>query len=122
MTVETPAVDTIVAMNFSYFIFKERATLVRRTYTVVLGCTHYPYLSRVIGDVMGPSVRLIDSGEETALEVARTLGVGESARPREAVAHLVEHFRRFRPSPKRPSGYGLGLYRELALTARGICR
>ncbi len=29
MTVETPAVETIVAMNFSYFIFKERATLVR---------------------------------------------------------------------------------------------
>ncbi len=28
MTVETPQVETIVAMNFSYFIFKERATLV----------------------------------------------------------------------------------------------
>jgi SAM-dependent methyltransferase len=29
MTVETPRVDTIVAMNFSYFIFKRRETLVR---------------------------------------------------------------------------------------------
>ncbi|MGA1224985.1 MAG: class I SAM-dependent methyltransferase [Phycisphaerales bacterium] len=29
MAVETPSVETIVAMNFSYFIFKERATLVR---------------------------------------------------------------------------------------------
>ena len=29
LTVETPKVETVVAMNFSYFIFKERATLVR---------------------------------------------------------------------------------------------
>lgn len=29
LTVETPAVETIVAMNFSYFIFKQRETLVR---------------------------------------------------------------------------------------------
>jgi hypothetical protein len=60
--------------------------------------------------------------KQSALEVARALGVAESARPRDAVLHLVEHFRRFRSSPRRPSGYGLALYRELALTARGICR
>ena len=41
--------------------------------TLVLGCTHYPALRRLIGDVMGPTVRLIDSAEETALEVARVL-------------------------------------------------
>ncbi len=29
LAVETPAIETIVAMNFSYFIFKERAMLVR---------------------------------------------------------------------------------------------
>jgi SAM-dependent methyltransferase len=29
MTVDTPGVDTVVAMNFSYFIFKQRETLVR---------------------------------------------------------------------------------------------
>jgi hypothetical protein len=60
--------------------------------------------------------------KQSALEVARTLGVSESARPRAAVEHLVEHFRRFRPSAKRPTGTGLALYRELALTGRGICR
>lgn len=57
-----------------------------------------------------------------AREVARTLGVAENARPREAVATLVEHFRRFSPSSRRPTGQGLALYREIALTARGICR
>jgi hypothetical protein len=60
--------------------------------------------------------------KQSALEVARALGVAESARPRAAVLHLVEHFRRFRASERRPSGIGLALYREIALTARGICR
>ena len=60
--------------------------------------------------------------KSSALEVARALGVAEMLRPREAVRHLVDHFRRFRPSSRRPQGYGLALYRELALTGRGICR
>ena len=34
--------------------------------TLVLGCTHYPLLKHVIGDVMGNDVVLIDSAEETA--------------------------------------------------------
>jgi glutamate racemase len=42
--------------------------------TLVLGCTHYPLLKGVISKVMGQGVKLIDSGEETALEVRRVLG------------------------------------------------
>lgn len=41
--------------------------------TLVLGCTHYPLLKGVIGEVVGRDVRLIDSAEETAAETARTL-------------------------------------------------
>lgn len=41
--------------------------------TLVLGCTHYPLLKGVISEVMGDKVKLIDSGEETALEVQRAL-------------------------------------------------
>jgi len=37
---------------------------------LVLGCTHYPLLSPLIQEVMGPGVRLIDSAEETAKAVA----------------------------------------------------
>jgi glutamate racemase len=33
---------------------------------LVLGCTHYPLLRPLLQREMGPSVRLIDSGEETA--------------------------------------------------------
>ncbi len=38
--------------------------------TLLFGCTHYPFLSRVIGDVMGPDVVLVSSAEETAFELA----------------------------------------------------
>lgn len=60
--------------------------------------------------------------KQSALDVARALGVDESASPRQAVASLVQHFRRFSASERRPTSHGLALYRELALTARGICR
>jgi glutamate racemase len=43
--------------------------------TLVLGCTHYPLLSRMIGETVGPGVRLIDSANETALETQRVLEV-----------------------------------------------
>ena len=41
--------------------------------TLLLGCTHYPYLARVIGDVMGREVTLVSSADETAFEVRRVL-------------------------------------------------
>ena len=34
--------------------------------TLVLGCTHYPLLEEVIGNVMGPEVALVDVGAEAA--------------------------------------------------------
>lgn len=41
--------------------------------TIVLGCTHYPMLKRVIGETVGRGIRLVDSGEETAAELAEVL-------------------------------------------------
>lgn len=41
--------------------------------TLLLGCTHYPYLARTIGDVMGPEVVLVSSADETAFEVRDVL-------------------------------------------------
>jgi glutamate racemase len=41
--------------------------------SLVLGCTHYPLLRPLLQRVMGPEVRLIDSGEETARVVASVL-------------------------------------------------
>ncbi|MBQ8974888.1 MAG: glutamate racemase [Oscillospiraceae bacterium] len=41
--------------------------------TLILGCTHYPLLERVIGQYMGSGVKLIDSGASTAEYVASQL-------------------------------------------------
>ena len=41
--------------------------------TLLLGCTHYPYLARTIGDVMGRDVVLVSSADETAFEVRSLL-------------------------------------------------
>ena len=41
--------------------------------TLVLGCTHYPLMSAAIQYVMGESVALVSSAEETAYDVYRTL-------------------------------------------------
>ena len=41
--------------------------------TLVLGCTHYPLMKTVIGNVVGREVRLIDSAHETARETAEVL-------------------------------------------------
>lgn len=40
---------------------------------LLLGCTHYPYLSRVISEVMGPEVVLVSSGDETAFALVARL-------------------------------------------------
>jgi glutamate racemase len=49
--------------------------------TLVLGCTHYPLLKKIIAEVMGPGVTLVDSAEETALTVTAILQEKELLRP-----------------------------------------
>ncbi len=39
--------------------------------TIILGCTHYPILSEAISDYMGDSVKLINAGTSTALEIGK---------------------------------------------------
>jgi glutamate racemase len=57
--------------------------------TLVLGCTHYPLLKEVIGEVIGRNVRLIDSAEETAAETAATLN-------EKGLAHATTNDARYR--------------------------
>jgi glutamate racemase len=44
--------------------------------TVILGCTHYPFLRGAIHHVLGDDVLLLSSAEETAQDVYQTLSVG----------------------------------------------
>lgn len=41
--------------------------------TLVLGCTHYPYLEKVIGDVLGERVTLVNSAKAVAMKLEKTL-------------------------------------------------
>jgi glutamate racemase len=47
--------------------------------TLVLGCTHYPLLKPLIGEIVGRTVRLIDSAEETAADARRMLTANDLA-------------------------------------------
>jgi len=53
--------------------------------TLLLGCTHYPFLARTIADVMGREVVLVSSADETAFEVTDILAeTGTGHHPRAA--------------------------------------
>ena len=47
--------------------------------TLLLGCTHYPFLARTLADVMGRDVVLVSSAEETAFDVRAMILVGKLA-------------------------------------------
>lgn len=49
--------------------------------TLILGCTHYPLLARVIGAYMGAGVRLIDVGAACARQVADELAEKDRLAP-----------------------------------------
>ena len=50
-----------------------RPLIARGADTLVLGCTHYPFLAPLIAEVAGPEVKLIDTGEAVAKQVVRRL-------------------------------------------------
>jgi glutamate racemase len=49
--------------------------------TLLLGCTHYPYLARTITDVVGRDVVLVSSADETAFDVRDRLLHSDLAAP-----------------------------------------
>jgi len=48
--------------------------------SLLLGCTHYPFLARTISDVMGREVVLVDSADATAFCVSDMLRSGDALR------------------------------------------
>ena len=69
------AEESYINKKATYLIAEEYlATLKKKKIdTLVLGCTHYPLLKNVIVKVMGKKITLIDSAEETAIEVKKIL-------------------------------------------------
>jgi glutamate racemase len=58
--------------------------------TLVLGCTHYPLLKPLLASVLGPSIGLIDSAEQTAAAVSRELAASTLHAPASQKGHV--HF------------------------------
>jgi glutamate racemase len=59
---------------------------------LLLGCTHYPFLARVIGDVMGTDVVLVSSADETAFALRVGLEQLDLLRPRASGAPAEHRF------------------------------
>jgi glutamate racemase len=56
--------------------------------TLILGCTHYPFLQDHISKALGPQVGLINSAEETAVEVRDVLvGLGQLSESPDRPSH-----------------------------------
>ncbi len=66
--------------------------------TLVLGCTHYPFLRGAISYVMGEGVTLVSSDDETAGDVYRQL-VAETCSPRRMPPRATST----RPPERRPT-------------------
>lgn len=87
----TRACPLFVPLAEEGWVDNDVARLAARTYlqglkeegvdTLVLGCTHYPLLKGIIGEVMGDGVALVDSAEETARTVAEILRTKALLRP-----------------------------------------
>jgi len=55
--------------------------------TLLLGCTHFPLLARVMGRVLVPTVGLVDSSEETAASAGELLAEQQLLNPGGPVRH-----------------------------------
>ncbi len=60
-------VTNLVAQEYLLPLLKEKIS------TLILGCTHYPLLADIIGDILGESVTLIDSGAAAARHATKYL-------------------------------------------------
>ncbi len=59
--------------------------------TLLLGCTHYPFLARTISDVMGREVVLVDSADETAFRIRELLAELDIQNPAAIETNLDGH-------------------------------
>ena len=85
--------------------------------TLVLGCTHYPLLKKVLRTVMGPGVMLIDSADEIASAVKASLGriglLAEGSRAGSRLFFSSDDESRFKEMSRRFLGWK-------AITARRV--
>jgi glutamate racemase len=67
--------------------------------SLILGCTHYPLMSSLIQEVVGPNVQLINSAEEIAAEVEAILEEKKLGNPLNCEAARYRFFVSGNPAP-----------------------
>lgn len=72
-------------------VYETLEPLVGKVDTLILGCTHYPLLKPIIQNVMGPDVKLIDSGAECIRDVSVLLNYFQLNRSRDVMT-VQHHF------------------------------
>lgn len=90
----------------------------KQTDTLILGCTHYPLFKKAIGEVMGGTVKLVDSAETTAEQVEATLlreGLLRTHGPGVVKAYVTDVPRQFDKVAKRFFGAPLGKVERVIL-------
>lgn len=93
--------------------------------TLLLGCTHYPLLSRIIQEEVGAKVHLVDSATTCAAEVASILAsermiAQEGVRP-DYLYYVTDDPEKFRETGSAFLGAPLGDVRYVDLSASVFC-
>lgn len=86
--------------------------------TLILGCTHYPFLKRSIGAYMGDGVAVIDSATSVALDVKRSFdskGISSSQSSKKSVYLVTDDPVKFREHGKKLLGKFPQAVHEVAL-------
>src|SRR3989339_2016786 len=60
--------------------------------TLLLGCTHYPLLEKIISGVMGRRTKVIASGERLAEDLKKNMSDNEKGKDKYFVSDLTPHF------------------------------
>lgn len=68
--------------DLKVFLENLLAPYLREIDSIVLGCTHYPFVRRLIQEIAGERVRIFDGGSGTAREMRRRLDVAGLLSPR----------------------------------------
>jgi glutamate racemase len=72
--------------------------------TLILGCTHYPLLNRIIQRTMGSRVKLVNSAQETAKEAKRLLAAAQPRIARTAKSPSLQFYVSDEPEQFRTLG------------------
>jgi glutamate racemase len=70
-----------------------RELKLKKVDTLLLGCTHYPLLEKIISGVMGKRTRVIASGERLAKELKPAFAKASSGKDKYFVSDLTPHFK-----------------------------